>query len=457
MVVTVVVVLIAERTGHGRSDVSGVQEFALKYAGVFALIGLTTAVGVGLVATDRILMTPGHRVVAQAVHRGVSLAALTALVAHIVLEILAHRAHVIDAVVPFLSQHRPLYIGCGTVASDLVVLIIVTGFLRGRFAAKWPWAWRAIHAIAYLMWPLSLVHGLFGGRAAQPYVDWSYGACLALVALALGIRFVASTRTRDEKLAHPVADRLSVPTEGLVPGTRVTMSPLGSAPFGAAPLSAAPPARQALLPGGTASRYAAPAGQYAPPAGAPAASAELSDSGSWTVPPDLTRPGGSRPGGWASSPDPAEGRAWAASHDLTDPGSWMAPADLAQPGRWSPAPPDLADPRAGQDWRYGPPSQLGEDYPTNPGLGSRPGYAPPEPGYPQPVRHARPGYAQPAAPEPAYPAPGYPEPGYPEPGYAESGNQAPGDLPRRRPQQNWPPSQDWPPPGYTAPADGTRR
>ena len=66
-------VIAAEHTSHGRSIVSCVQDFLLKYMGVFALIGLTTAVGVGLLATDRIVMRPGHRVVAQAVHRGVSL------------------------------------------------------------------------------------------------------------------------------------------------------------------------------------------------------------------------------------------------------------------------------------------------------------------------------------------------------------------------------------------------
>src|SRR5262249_40753565 len=133
IVFTVVLALVAEQSQHGRSIVSGVFEFLLKYMGVFALIGMTTAVGVGLVATDRIIMKPGHRVVAQAVHRGVSLATLTSLVAHIVLEIVAHKSNVIDSVVPFLADNRTLYVGLGTVASDLIVLIVITGFLRGRF------------------------------------------------------------------------------------------------------------------------------------------------------------------------------------------------------------------------------------------------------------------------------------------------------------------------------------
>jgi hypothetical protein len=228
IVVTVIAVIAAEHSSHGRSIVSSIQAFLLTYAGVFALIGMTAAVGVGLLATDRIVMRPGHRVVAQSVHRGVSLGALAALVVHITLEIVAHKVGVLDVVVPFLSRFRTLYTGLGTLAADLFVLIVVTGFLRGRFAGKWPWAWRAIHAAAYAAWPLAVVHGLLGGRTAKPYVDWSYGACLALVAVALAIRVVATVRNDAEKLAHPVSDRLSVPAEGLIPGTRVALAPLGA-------------------------------------------------------------------------------------------------------------------------------------------------------------------------------------------------------------------------------------
>ena len=264
--VTVIAVIAAEHTSHGQSIVSSIQEFLLKYAGVFALIGMTTAVGVGLLSTDRIVMRPGHRVVAQSVHRGVSLGALAALILHVALEIVAHKVGALDVVIPFLARFRALYTGLGTLAADLFGLIVVTGFLRGRFAGKWPWAWRTIHAAAYAAWPLSVVHGLLGGRTAKPYVDWSYGACLALVAIALAVRVVATVRTDSEKLAHPVSDRLSVPAEGLIPGSRVTMAPLGPAMPGSGALGAgsARAPRRELSAGPAAHSPAAqyPAAQY---------------------------------------------------------------------------------------------------------------------------------------------------------------------------------------------------
>lgn len=204
-------------TTRGRIILAAIQRFLLFYSGVFALIALTAAVGVGLAAADRMVMMPPGRVVAQGVHRAVSLAALAFLVIHIVTEILASRASVIDAFVPFLAHGRTFYVGLGTVASDLLVILIVTGIARGRFATRSPWTWRAIHASAYLCWLLSLVHGLLAGRTAKPYVDWSYGACVAAVGLALLVRLVAKVRDRRETAPHPVPARASAPGAGLLP------------------------------------------------------------------------------------------------------------------------------------------------------------------------------------------------------------------------------------------------
>jgi DMSO/TMAO reductase YedYZ heme-binding membrane subunit len=201
-----VIVLVLGMTSEGRVIDAATQHFMLYYAGVFALIGLTTSVGVGLVATDRIIMTPGHRVMAQALHRAVSFGALTFLIIHIVTEILAQRVHVIDAVVPFLSPFRTFYIGLGTIASDLIILLVVTSILRKRFTAHGKaWRWRAIHYGAYVAFVFGVLHGLLGGRAGKPYVDWSYGFAIALTALAVAIRFLAISLRPKENLSAPPA------------------------------------------------------------------------------------------------------------------------------------------------------------------------------------------------------------------------------------------------------------
>ena len=205
----VVIAFALVMTKPGQDIDAATQHFMLFYAGVFALIGLTASVGVGLVATDRIVMTPGHRVMAQAVHRAVSFGALAFLVIHIVTEILAQRAHVIDAFIPFLSPYRTFYIGLGTIASDLILLIIVTSIWRKRFTAHGKaWRWRAIHYSSYVAFVFGVLHGLLGGREAKPYVDWSYGFAIALTALAVVVRFLAiSLRSKDKVSAPPGADR----------------------------------------------------------------------------------------------------------------------------------------------------------------------------------------------------------------------------------------------------------
>ena len=205
----VVIAFTLVMTKPGQDIDAATQRFMLFYAGVFALIGLTASVGVGLVATDRIIMTPGRRVMAQAVHRAVSFGALAFLIIHIVTEILAQRVHVIDAFIPFLSPYRTFYIGLGTIASDLLLLIVVTSIVRKRFTAHGKaWRWRAIHYSSYLAFVFGVLHGLLGGRAAKPYVDWSYGFAIAVTALAVAARFLAiSLRSKDKVSAAPGVDR----------------------------------------------------------------------------------------------------------------------------------------------------------------------------------------------------------------------------------------------------------
>ena len=209
--ITAVVVLVAVLvlTKAGRDIDTATQRFMLYYAGVLALVGLTGSVLLGLVATDRIVMTPGHRVMAQAVHRAFSFGTLAFLIIHIVTEILAQRSHVIDAVVPFLSPYRTFYIGLGTIASDLIILLVVTSILRKRFTEHGKaWRWRAIHYASYVAFVFAVLHGLLGGRTAKPYVDWSYGFAIAVTALGLAVRFLAiSLRPKESLPSSPSADR----------------------------------------------------------------------------------------------------------------------------------------------------------------------------------------------------------------------------------------------------------
>ncbi|MGZ4434561.1 MAG: hypothetical protein ACXVW7_13165, partial [Trebonia sp.] len=204
--VSTVVVIIAflALTGAGHVIDAATQDFMLYYAGVFTLIALCASVALGLVATDRMILNPGHRIWLQSAHRAASFGALTFLIIHIVTEILAQRVHVLDAFVPFLSPFRTFYIGLGTIASDLILLLVITGILRKRFTANGnAWRWRAIHYASYVAFVFGVWHGLLGGRPGKPYVDWSYGFVVAFVALGLAVRILANSLRPKENLSGP--------------------------------------------------------------------------------------------------------------------------------------------------------------------------------------------------------------------------------------------------------------
>jgi hypothetical protein len=166
-------------------------------AGVFALLALTEAVLSGVAAAER-LVPVRFRIVIQTAHRATTAIALGFLTAHVLLKVTEGHAAALDAIVPFYGGHG-LYVGLGTVAADLLVLVVVTGLSRARFAAsRWPWAWRSSHVLAYALWPLALLHGLLAGRAAKPWVVIGYVACAAAVLLAIASRLPRMVRERRE-------------------------------------------------------------------------------------------------------------------------------------------------------------------------------------------------------------------------------------------------------------------
>ncbi|HCA88568.1 MAG TPA: hypothetical protein DEQ61_25795, partial [Streptomyces sp.] len=105
--------------------------------GVLTLLSLTAAVVWGLIATDRLLLEPRHRLLAQGVHRAVGVASLGFLMMHIVLKVAAGHTTMTGALVPFGLgvQGSAGLIGLGSLAGYLMVTAGATGALRSAFAA----------------------------------------------------------------------------------------------------------------------------------------------------------------------------------------------------------------------------------------------------------------------------------------------------------------------------------
>ena len=134
--------------------------------GAVTLVLLTIGVALGVANVQRMQTERVPRFVVEAVHRTASLLALGFLAVHIVTSVLDPFAPIrlIDTVVPFVSAYRPVWLGLGAIASDLLIAVALTSVLRRRFGYR---AWRLTHWLAYACWPVALVHGLGTGSDAK--------------------------------------------------------------------------------------------------------------------------------------------------------------------------------------------------------------------------------------------------------------------------------------------------
>ncbi|WP_246150308.1 hypothetical protein [Streptomyces qinzhouensis] len=175
--------------------------------GVLSLLSLTAAVAWGLIATDRLLLSPRHRLLAQAVHRATAAAALGFLVLHTSVKLTLGHVGAVGALVPFglgFTSTEGL-IGFGSLAGLLMVVAGATGALRSALAGRVRFAgrWRALHMLAYPAWCAALVHGLFAGRPAAGWVVAVY--CLALLAVGGAVSLRLLPRPVQRRLAARVA------------------------------------------------------------------------------------------------------------------------------------------------------------------------------------------------------------------------------------------------------------
>jgi sulfoxide reductase heme-binding subunit YedZ len=165
--------------------------------GLVTLLGLTASVVLGIVQVRR--WTPGGspRYVAVALHRGVSLLVVALLAVHVVTAVLDSFAPIrlLDAVVPFVSAYRPLWLGLGALALDGILALTITSLLRHRLGLR---AWRAVHWIAYACWPVALVHGWgTGSDARTPWMLAITLGCAGAVLVAVVWRLGAVPEDRS--------------------------------------------------------------------------------------------------------------------------------------------------------------------------------------------------------------------------------------------------------------------
>lgn len=161
--------------------------------GVSALVLFTLTTVLGIVTRSGRPLPGLPRFAVTTVHRTTSLSALLFLTLHVATLLFDPYAQLrlIDIVVPFVGSYRPIWQGLGTVAADVVVILIVSSLLRHRLGLR---VWRALHWAAYLCWPVAVAHVL--GNGTDRTAGWLLSivaACVALVLGAVGWRLAGAT------------------------------------------------------------------------------------------------------------------------------------------------------------------------------------------------------------------------------------------------------------------------
>ncbi|KOT42680.1 ferric reductase [Streptomyces caelestis] len=159
--------------------------YASRAGGTLALVLLTATVVLGIASGGRAAPRRTGRFGIGLLHRDLSLLTLVFLVVHVVTAVLDPFARLgwAVSVVPFGASYRPLWLGLGTAALDLLLAVLLTSALRLRLGVR---RWKAVHRLAYAAWPLALFHGVGSGTDTRlPLQLWLYAGCLAAVVAAV--------------------------------------------------------------------------------------------------------------------------------------------------------------------------------------------------------------------------------------------------------------------------------
>jgi methionine sulfoxide reductase heme-binding subunit len=160
--------------------------------GVVALVLFTVSLVLGIVARSGRPVPWLGRFGTSDLHRTAALTGTGLVLAHVGTLYFDPYAQLrlVDLVFPFLGAYKPLWLGLGTLALDLLGVITVVSLLRHRVG---PRVFKAVHWGTYVLWPVALMHALGNGTdAATGWFRALAVVCISAVVTAVGWRLAPS-------------------------------------------------------------------------------------------------------------------------------------------------------------------------------------------------------------------------------------------------------------------------
>lgn len=164
--------------------------YASRATGVVSLLLLSAVVVFGVLVNRQGHLPGLPRFAVTGLHRNLALLGVVFVVVHIMTAVFDSYVSIrlVAAIIPFTSSYEPFWLGLGAVAVDLLVAVIVTSLLRARIA---PRLWRAVHWLAYAIYPVVVVHSIGSSRDLQGgWLLMLTIGCVAGCVVAVGFRLV---------------------------------------------------------------------------------------------------------------------------------------------------------------------------------------------------------------------------------------------------------------------------
>jgi len=163
--------------------------------GTASLVALTLSVLTGIALRTGTFAWLSHNRGVRVVHGFLTVLWIPLGLAHVVALLFDRYAQVglLDLVIPFGVSYGRLAIGLGTISAQLVLVVLVSTWLRSSLTLG---QWQAFHRLSYVAFVTAFAHGIMSGTdLANPAV----AALVWITALAVGI--VSLRRVRRARTA----------------------------------------------------------------------------------------------------------------------------------------------------------------------------------------------------------------------------------------------------------------
>ncbi len=157
---------------------------------MLALLLLTASVIAGLVLKSRPFGSILKPAAVTDIHRFLAMLCLGATAIHGIALVLDSSVHIsiVGLLVPGFVPYRPIWVGVGVVAAELMALVYASFSQRKRIGVK---TWRRLHWATYGIFAAMVVHGVMSGTdTGRPWALAIYLGAIGTVVMAAAWRIL---------------------------------------------------------------------------------------------------------------------------------------------------------------------------------------------------------------------------------------------------------------------------